>query len=291
MKKTVTPIFLAAALSALPFLSAQAESIDGFLERGSQYSALFTVSSESGDVIGQAFKNSSAVGKNILNHCLPDMRCTIAHGQLAAIDPQIEALLNFENHHPSGYYFIASANDISMEAAAHFNEIRLDSRYGRLHIDEENQQLFFRDQLVTEPAPATAKLESDNFFQRIWRRIMQFIFPEKPAQVAIEGNNSLRLVASFENKTEDIIVLQNTGGSACPALFRFATISGAGIHISPEFGTCSGIFVVGQSKNDDQAITLTMTGFDGPFEPIEQQQKSHLTKVVYHYAKNSPTKE
>lgn len=290
MKKTATPILLAAALSALPFLSAQAESIDGFLERGPQYSALFMVSSESGDLIGQAFKNSSAVGKNILNHCLPGMRCTIARGQMTTIDPQIEALLSFEDHRPSGYWFITSADDISMEAAAHFYQVRLDSRYGRLHIDEENQQLFFRDQLVTEAAPVAAELESGNFFQRIWRRIMQFIFSEKPAQVAIEGNNRLRLVASFENKAEDIIVLQNSGGNACPALFRFATISEKGIHVSPEFGTCSDIFVARPSKNDDQAITLTMTGFDGQFEPTAQQQ-SHLTKVVYHYAKNSLTKD
>ena len=74
MKKTFAILILAACA----WTFAAAESVEGVLEKGATYSALFSASPESGDLIGYPFKNQSAVGKAILGNCLPGMHCKVA---------------------------------------------------------------------------------------------------------------------------------------------------------------------------------------------------------------------
>lgn len=280
MKKIITSMALATALSAVPFLSAHAESVDGMLERGSPYSALFMPSPESGDLIGLAFENSSAAGKNIFNHCFTGIPCKILRAQLTEVAPYIEQTFKFE-YPPSGWYLITEAEGVSMYAAPHFDEGQLATRYGKVHVNEASKQLFFRDQAVTELA--LVPVANPSFFQRIW----QFIFGDEPKPTAVQGSQSLRIVASFEHKAEDVVLLQNTGG-LCPAMFRFASITEKGLQITPEFGTCSDIFMA--ISNDDESITMTMTGFNSAELLLAPAEKGNLTKVVYHYAQNTVTK-
>lgn len=53
--------------------------------------------------------------------------------------------------------------------------------------------------------------------------------PTLAATEAAEGNAALNIVAHFELEGQGIVLLQNTGNTACPALYRFATLTLHGI--------------------------------------------------------------
>ena len=73
MKKTTAVALATLCLASL----ATAEVTQGVLEKGPAYSALFSASPESGDLIGFAFKTQSTVGRAILQTCLPGLLCKI----------------------------------------------------------------------------------------------------------------------------------------------------------------------------------------------------------------------
>lgn len=70
-------------------------------------------------------------------------------------------------------------------------------------------------------------------------------FNGKPVLPTIEGNNSLTFIAVFRSidpdfkRDSDVVLIQNNGGTACPALYHVAIIMSSGIKVTPEFGTCS----------------------------------------------------
>ena len=100
----------------------------------------------------------------------------------------------------------------------------------------------------------------------------------QPADTAevVQGNNALDLVAHFELEGRDIVLLQDTGGTGCPALYRFATLTPQGIAVTPEFGTCSGIAAVTlqAARGSTREPLVTMTGSQGPHEPLLEQQRA-----------------
>ena len=222
---------------------AAAESVEGVLEKGSPYSALFTFSPESGDMIGYAFKNPSRAGKSILENCLPGMLCKIEKAGTRDIE-NTEAL-NFADS-PSGWYEITHTKNVYMESAVHGYEKTAKTRYGTVSVREDDNVLLYKG---------------------------------KPVSPEIQGNSSLNIVASYEAGKNDILLLQDTGGTACPALFRFVTLGPKGLSTTPEFGTCSDIAY--PTFDEKTGITVAMTGFLGPFEPEAQQKKAYMTKHVY----------
>ena len=56
-------ILTVATLATLLSTTINAETVEGLLEKGATHSALFTVSPESGDLVGYAVKNASPAGK------------------------------------------------------------------------------------------------------------------------------------------------------------------------------------------------------------------------------------
>lgn len=231
---------------------AAAESVEGVLEKGSPYSALFTFSPESGDMIGYAFKNQSRAGKSILENCLPGMFCKIEKAGTRDIE-NTEAL-NFADS-PSGWYEITSSKNVYMESAVHGYEKTAKTRYGTVSVRESDKVLLYKG---------------------------------KPVSPEIQGNSSLSIVASYEAGKNDILLLQDTGGTACPALFRFVTLSPKGLSTTPEFGTCSDI-VYPTMNSETATITITTNGFRGPFEPEADKRKAYMTKTVFRFANGRVT--
>ena len=78
-----------------------------------------------------------------------------------------------------------------------------------------------------------------------------------------------------------MVLVQNEGGSACLALFRFLTITGSGIRVSPEFGTCTDIIY--PTVDDKGAVNVAMPDFSGPFEPASKQPLARLSTKVFRY--------
>ena len=248
--KKISALFL---LAACAWTFAAAETVEGVLEKSTPYSALFSASPESGDLIGYPFKNQSAVGKTILGNCLPGMLCKI--GKAATRNMDDTAALKFADN-PSGWLEITQARDVGMETVVFGYEKKVKTRFGLVSVREDDNLLLFKG---------------------------------KPVAPAIEGNNSLSIVANYEMGQSDVLLLQNTGGTACPALFRFITVSATGLRATPEFGTCSEIIY--PTFNEKTGVTVVMVGFLGSSEPAAQQRKAVMTKTIYRLQPNAQLTE
>ncbi|HRL98887.1 MAG TPA: hypothetical protein PLE22_05525 [Acidovorax sp.] len=246
MKKTT-----AVALATLCLVRlASAEVTQGVLEKGPAYSALFSASPESGDLIGFTFKTQSAVGRAILQNCLPGLLCKI---EKSATRPVSDALSDTLGQkfaaQPAGWIEIIQARDIGMAPVVFGYEKTLKTRYGMVSVREEDNTLLFKG---------------------------------KPIKPAIEGNSGLDIVANYEMGATDVLLLQSSGGTACPALFRFVNISPGGVlRVAPEFGTCSDIIY--PTFDSKVGVTVAMVGFRGPFEPAAEQKKAAMSKTVYRW--------
>lgn len=226
---------------------AVAETVEGVLEKSAPYSALFRASSESGDLIGYPFKNQSAIGKVILANCLPGMLCKI--GKAATRNMENTEALKFAGH-PSGWLEITQAKDVGMSSPELGYEKTLKTRYGVVSVREDDNLLLFKG---------------------------------RPVAPAIGGNNSLSIVAHYDMGQSDVLLLQNTGGTACPALFRLITVNAAGLRSTPEFGSCSEIiYPTWDSKTG--IVTVAMNGFMGSANSEAEKNKAYMTKTVFRFA-------
>jgi hypothetical protein len=121
-------------------------------------------------------------------------------------------------------------------------------------------KLYFRKLLYVSSVTAFAMVSStamsdvlvsrfgvlEEIHGRLW-------FNGTPVKPYIEGNlNFNLLVRNPDLKNVDIVLIQGNGGTACPALYRIATISPSGVRMSSEFGTCSDL--INFSMNGDEIV-------------------------------------
>jgi hypothetical protein len=106
------------------------------------------------------------------------------------------------------------------------------------------------------------------------------LFKGKPLVPAIEGNNSLDLGKAMSIGAIDVVLVTDNGGTGCPALFYFVTITRSGAKGTRPFGTCSEFADV---KRRGDSISVTMPGFLGPFEPRSAQRKASRERHVFIY--------
>ena len=76
----------------------------------------------------------------------------------------------------------------------------------------------------------------------------------------IQGNNSLSLLSLFRIDGADVVLVQNNGGTACPALFLFVTVAPSGVSQSASFGTCSDDI---RTTQDGNKLTVSMPKTSG----------------------------
>ena len=104
----------------------------------------------------------------------------------------------------------------------------------------------------------------------------------QPALAPVQGNHALYIVAHAERKTSDLVLLQSIGGSGCPAQYRIATLSSAGITVTPEFGSCSDLAALTEPPTPSGAEwVLAMPGFLGPFGTPQEQHRA--ARQLHHY--------
>ena len=307
---------LVAALALAPWhASAQTEeTLEGRLERGSVHSVLWTVSPESGDLIGQVFANASQAGQVILARCLPGLACVAEGAQTDLPDDALVQQLRFADR-PSGWWRITQAHSARMQPSLPLQERALRTRFGALYITEEHLLLLKGRPVLGNPQPdstpmAAAPPTPPTLAQRLaawWdglRRTLLALLGRASAEAdadptaapsatpapdpmpwhipgtaeAVQGNAALHIVAHYEREDQDVVLLQDTGGTSCPALYRFATLTPKGIAVTPEFGTCSDIASVTFSETPDgkPRAMVTMNGFFGPFEPETERQRAHM---------------
>lgn len=105
----------------------------------------------------------------------------------------------------------------------------IDTRFGTLQIDEQNELLYLGHSLIPP----------------------------------IRGNNSLTPIGVYAIGNADVLLIQDNGGMACPAMYYFVSVSASGVKSTPEFGTCSDLIKVQQIYDK---ISITMPEFIGPME-------------------------
>ena len=85
-------------------------------------------------------------------------------------------------------------------------------------------------------------------------------FKGKPVSPLIQGNSSLSLVDYQQGKVSDLFIVQDTGGTACPAQYYFVTLSAEGVKQSKVFGTCSDLL---KTQKKGELIIVSMPGEKG----------------------------
>ena len=240
LSHSFAPTCAALALVLLGCGNAQAETLEGTLERGPSHSVLWAVSPESGDLIGQMFANASLAGKTILAHCLPGLYC-VAEGTSSIEPPEgLTVQLPFSAQ-PSGWWLITQATNAYMQPSLPMSENQLSTRHGQLAISDEYQLLFKgRPVMVAppqiaepasqaNPAPHTAPLtlleQVRAWWQGWWNQVRGKLLsllgrtppqtqtptstpaPTPAATEPVQGNAALHIVAHFELEGQDIVLL------------------------------------------------------------------------------------
>lgn len=85
----------------------------------------------------------------------------------------------------------------------------------------------------------------------------QLVLGSRLVKPAIQANSSLSIKESFRIGDDDLVIIENNGGTACPALFNFVLIGANGARSYPTFGTCSDIY---QTEHSGNAVVVTMQG-------------------------------
>jgi hypothetical protein len=86
------------------------------------------------------------------------------------------------------------------------------------------------------------------------------LFEGKLVKPEIQGNNSLSFLKVFKIGNADVVLVQNNGGTGCPALFHLVIVSSVGIQQSPEFGSCSDLV---EYKQTGSVLSLSMPKMRG----------------------------
>lgn len=97
------------------------------------------------------------------------------------------------------------------------------------------------------------------------------LYNNRPLNPEIKGNNSLSTVGTYQIGSSDVVLIQDNGGTACPALLYFLSISNNGVMATSPFGTCSDLIKETQVAD---TIYVEMPGFMGPFEPEAEKIKA-----------------
>jgi hypothetical protein len=96
-------------------------------------------------------------------------------------------------------------------------------------------------------------------------------------QPSIKGGYSLKLGRPFRIGESDVVLVTDNGGTACPYLYYFVTLTKSGAQATHSFGTCNAVVSL---KQKEESIWITMHGYRGPFEPEEdRRQAAHTTHV------------
>jgi hypothetical protein len=112
------------------------------------------------------------------------------------------------------------------------------------------------------------------------------LFKGKPVTPRVKAPNGISAVEKFEIGDTDVLLLAEQGGTACPASFWFVSVSAAGAKATSWFGTCSDKF---RTSRTGSTITVSMPGFQGPFEPPAARAKAAKERHVFTFSNGELT--
>jgi hypothetical protein len=101
-----------------------------------------------------------------------------------------------------------------------------------------------------------------------------------PFQPTIEANNSLDLSEPYQIGSSDIVLVTDNGGTSCPALYYFVTVTKSGAKATPSFGSCSDLIKI---KRMSDSVSVSMPGYAGPSESNRAQTRAARERHVFIY--------
>ena len=104
------------------------------------------------------------------------------------------------------------------------------------------------------------------------------LFKGRPLNPPIQANNSLDVGKPYQIGATDVVLITDNGGTACPFLYYFVTVSASGAKPSPLFGTCAEVTT---ARRTGDSISVYMPGFEGPFESQRKQLRAAMEKHVF----------
>jgi hypothetical protein len=106
----------------------------------------------------------------------------------------------------------------------------------------------------------------------------ELLFKGRGLTPSVGGNNSLSLNDPIQMGEADVVLVQDNGGTGCPSLYYFVTVSRTGARATKAFGTCGDVTSV---KKVGDSIRVTMPGFRGPFESESVQLRAARQRHVF----------
>lgn len=104
------------------------------------------------------------------------------------------------------------------------------------------------------------------------------LFKNRPFNPEIQGNASLSVIGTYQIDNRDLVLIQDTGGTACPVQLYFVSVSTSGAKATSAFGSCADVVAV---KNNYNSISIKMPGYRGPFQAKAEYRKASREKYVY----------
>jgi hypothetical protein len=109
----------------------------------------------------------------------------------------------------------------------------------------------------------------------------RLFFHGKPLHQDVRGNNALYHRETFHLANADVVFFEDAGGTACPSLWYFVTVSPAGAAATHAFGSCGDLLSIAKRG---RSITVQTRGFLGPFESQAARAKAERVTHTYVFA-------
>lgn len=106
----------------------------------------------------------------------------------------------------------------------------------------------------------------------------RLFFHGKPLHPDVRGNNALYQRETFHLANADVLLFEDNGGTACPTLWYFVTMSSGGAAATHAFGSCGDLIGIARRG---QTITVKAHGYAGPFESQAERAKAAPATHTY----------
>src|SRR5450631_3214090 len=70
------------------------------------------------------------------------------------------------------------------------------------------------------------------------------LFKGIPVQPKIEANDSLDLGEPYQIGDADVVLVTDNGGTSCPAIYHFVSVTRSGAKATPSFGSCRDVIKI-----------------------------------------------
>ncbi|CAN5728334.1 hypothetical protein BH18ACI4_BH18ACI4_17440 [soil metagenome] len=106
----------------------------------------------------------------------------------------------------------------------------------------------------------------------------RLLFKGQSLRPPIDGNNSFDLGEVVSIDATDVVLVTDNGGTACPYMYYFVSVSQSEVKASPPFGSCGQL---ASMKRSGTSISVIMPGYRGPHEAEAAQRRAARQRHVF----------